>query len=103
MLPEFLNSDYLRLPTASNNLHIDCRLRARNSVREPLPFIHAATASCCDNRVKQELAMNRNSIRALIATVLLATAALSGCATVGDESSVYAGTDVLSQDRMTGA
>ena len=47
--------------------------------------------------------MNRNSIRALIATVLLATAALSGCATVGAESFVYAGTDVLSQDRMTGA
>lgn len=51
--------------------------------------------------------MNRNSIsgmsRALIAAVLLATAALSGCATVGDESSLYAGSDFHSQDRMTGA
>ena len=39
--------------------------------------------------------MNRNSIsgmsRALIAAVLLATAALSGCATVGDESFLYCG------------
>lgn len=103
MLPEFLNSDYLRLPAVSNNLHADCRLRASHSVREPLPFIHAATGSCCDNLVKKELAMTRNSIRALIATVLLATAALSGCATVGDESFLHAGTDVLSQDRMTGA
>ena len=47
--------------------------------------------------------MNRNSIRALIATVLLATAALSGCASLGDESFIYAGNDVHSQDRMTGA
>jgi outer membrane protein assembly factor BamE (lipoprotein component of BamABCDE complex) len=51
--------------------------------------------------------MNRNSIsgmsRALIAAVLLATAALSGCATVSDDSFFYAGNDVLAQDRMTGA
>ena len=51
--------------------------------------------------------MNRNSIsgmsRALIAAVLLATAALSGCATVGDESFIYAGNDIVSQDRMEGA
>lgn len=51
--------------------------------------------------------MNRNSIsgmsRALIAAVLLATAALSGCATVGDESFPYAGNDFHSQDRMEGA
>jgi hypothetical protein len=47
--------------------------------------------------------MNRNSIRALIATVLLATAALSGCASLGDESFIYAGNDVHSQDRMAGA
>ncbi len=47
--------------------------------------------------------MNRNSIRTLIATVLLATAALSGCATSGDESFAYAGNDVHAQDRMTGA
>ena len=51
--------------------------------------------------------MNRNSItgmsRALIAAVLLTTAALSGCATVGDESFLYAGNDLHSQDRMEGA
>ncbi|HKO67361.1 MAG TPA: hypothetical protein VJU53_06105 [Burkholderiaceae bacterium] len=47
--------------------------------------------------------MNRNSIRALIATVMLAAAALSGCASVGDESFVYAGNDVHAQDQMTGA
>ena len=33
--------------------------------------------------------MNRNSIRALIATVLLATAALSGCASLSDECFGY--------------
>ena len=50
--------------------------------------------------------MIRNSIsvsRALIAAVLLATAALSGCATVGDESFVYAGNDFGPHDRMEGA
>jgi outer membrane murein-binding lipoprotein Lpp len=51
--------------------------------------------------------MNRNSItgmsRALIAAVLLATAALSGCASLSDESFDYAGNDVVTQDRMTGA
>ncbi len=51
--------------------------------------------------------MNRNPIsgisRALIAAVMLATAALSGCASVGDESFLYAGNDVHAQDRMSGA
>ncbi len=51
--------------------------------------------------------MNRNSIsgmsRALIAAVLLATAALSGCATVGDESFLYAGNDFAPHDAMEGA
>ena len=51
--------------------------------------------------------MNRNSIfgasRALIAAVMLAIAALSGCASVGDESFLYAGNDFHEQDRMTGA
>jgi len=51
--------------------------------------------------------MNRNSIngmaRALIAAALLATAALSGCATVGDESFLYAGNDFTPQDQMEGA
>ncbi len=51
--------------------------------------------------------MNRNSIsgmsRALIAAVLLATAALSGCATVADESFLYAGNDFAPHDRMEGA
>ena len=51
--------------------------------------------------------MNRNSIsgmsRVLIAAVLLATAALSGCATVGDESFLYAGNDVVPHDRMEGS
>jgi outer membrane protein assembly factor BamE (lipoprotein component of BamABCDE complex) len=51
--------------------------------------------------------MNRYSLsgmsRALIAAVLLATAALSGCATVGDESFIYAGNDFGPHDRMEGA
>ena len=50
--------------------------------------------------------MNRNSIsavsRALIAAVMLATAALSGCASVADESFLYAGNDFHEQDRMAG-
>jgi len=48
--------------------------------------------------------MNRNSIsgmsRAVIAAVLLATAALSGCATTFDESFLYAGNDVMSADNI---
>ena len=51
--------------------------------------------------------MNRNSIsgvsRALIAAVMLATAALSGCATVGDESFLYSGNDIHAQDRRRNA
>ena len=51
--------------------------------------------------------MNRNSIfgasRALIAAVMLAMAALSGCAIVADDSFLYAGNDFHEQYRMTGA
>ena len=51
--------------------------------------------------------MNRNSIsgmsRALIAAVLLATAALSGCASVSDESFLHAGNDIFSADKPVGA
>lgn len=51
--------------------------------------------------------MNRNSIsgmsRALIAAVLLATAALSGCASVSDESFLYAGNDAFPVDKMQGS
>ena len=51
--------------------------------------------------------MNRNSIsgmsRALIAAVVLATAALSGCASVSDESFLYAGNDLFSEDKPVGA
>ncbi len=50
--------------------------------------------------------MNRNSIsgvsRAVIAAVLLATAALSGCASVSDESFLYAGSNIP-VDKMEGA
>ncbi len=51
--------------------------------------------------------MNRNSIsgmsRALIAAVLLATAAMSGCASVSDESFLYDGNDIFSADKPVGA
>jgi outer membrane murein-binding lipoprotein Lpp len=51
--------------------------------------------------------MKRNSItkmsRAVIAAVMLATAALAGCASVGDESFIYAGNDAVPHDRMEGA
>ena len=51
--------------------------------------------------------MNRNSIsgmsRALIAAVLLATAALSGCASVSDESFLNTENDIFSADKPVGA
>ncbi len=51
--------------------------------------------------------MNRKSINrisnALIAAVLLTTAALSGCASVSDDSFFYVGEDVVPHDNMQGA
>ncbi len=51
--------------------------------------------------------MKRNSMgsisRALISALLIASAALSGCATVADESFLYAGNDFAPVDKMEGA
>lgn len=51
--------------------------------------------------------MNRYSInamsRAIVAAVLFATAALSGCASLSDESFIWAGNDTTPHDRMEGA
>ncbi|MEP6608699.1 MAG: hypothetical protein ABJA83_08465 [Burkholderiaceae bacterium] len=51
--------------------------------------------------------MNRNSIstlsRALLAVVVIASAALSGCASVSDGSFPYAGNDTMPIDRVGSA
>ncbi len=47
--------------------------------------------------------MKRNSIRALIAAVLVASAALAGCASVSDESFPYSENAALPIDRVGSA